>query len=549
MQANEIKDVFSLKSMGFILRHPWLIICPFVIVSSIVLAFNAHTTLRYRTSAILSFDVAGTGVIDSKMLQRRDLLLGRIMLGENIRAIIHDVWPELDESRDPIAFGNRINRLRSRKDGLRISKSGDLLTISFQDESPQLCYKVVSSAVNLIQTESKRASEKDLESGIAILKNQLEFYRNRMKEIDLNILAVQDEIREKAVDMSEQEKRLLSQILGKTQDLGKTDLAVQKGVQYETLISELNLELLTVKRRKEMLERRLQSGDIMSSQRTAPSVDFKKDRAIQEYDKSIANKQLELSSLLAQGYMPAHPSAIKIQNQIDRIKALKEARLIELRDNAPDPNELTYAEKQKAENALISEIEELDFQIELLGDKIQMLSRYQEETEESLKSPEITPGEVSDLALKLTELRKEKEISISYHANLRKQLEDAEIKGRFQQEEGVLKINIIEEPKIPLRPIPFQNLPKVLMGMMLAIGTGIGLAYTVDLSDNPVRSSSELRELLSLPVLASIDKISTIHEERSRNIRFAAIITGLILFALSSKAIVGFVINITGVSW
>jgi hypothetical protein len=549
MQANEIKDVFSLKSMGFVLRHPWLIICPFVIISSTVLAFNAHTTLRYQTSAILSFDVTGTGVIDSKMLQRKDLLLGRIMLGENIRAIIHDVWPGLDESRDPIDFSNRINRLRSRNDGLRISKSGDLLTISFQDESPQLCYKVVSSAVNLIQTESKRSSQKDLESGIAILKNQLEFYRNKMKEIDVNILAVQDEIRDKAANMDDQERRLLSQILGKTHDVGKTDLAVQKGVQYETLISELNLELLTVKRRKEMLERRLQSGDIMPAQRAAPSVNFKEDRAIQEYDKSIANKRLELSSLLAQGYMPAHPSAIKIQNQIDRITALKEARLIELRDNAPDPNESTYAEKQRAEDALISEIEELDFQIELLGDKIQMLSRYQEETEESLKGPEITPGEVSNLALKLTELRKEKEISISYHANLRKQLEDAEIKGRFQQEEGALKINIIEEPKMPLRPIPFQNLPKILMGMMLAIGTGIGLAYTVDLSNNPIRSSSELRELISLPVLASIDKLITIHEERTRNIRFAAIIIGLILFMVSSRAIVGFVINITGISW
>jgi uncharacterized protein involved in exopolysaccharide biosynthesis len=545
------KEILSLDSISFIFRRPWLVVIPFVVITSVTFAVLSHTTFDYRVSAVISFGVEGSSVLDDRMLERSGGLLESLFVGENVRALVKDIWPDLDEDADPTVFQNRVNMLRGRN-GVKISQRGRgsrLFNVSFTSPYPETGYKVVRATIDSIKRVNRQANRSELESGLAILKGQYEFYRNRIKELDLAIIAIQDEIQEKASGMGPQERRLLSRITGEKQVQGEIDLAMQKGMQYESILSELNLNLIAAQRRKTQLERRLESGDLRPVIEDPLEKLIKEDSTIRQANSAIAKKKLDLSAMLAQGYMPAHPSAVKIQNEIDRLEVFKQARIEQLSTAAATPEELSQAARERAEKDLLAEIEELEFQVDVLEEKIRAMEIQQQSLEEQITPEGKTPEDIADLPLRLSELRQERAISIGYHTDIKKRIEEAQIRSRLQLSEDHLNIRVIEEPKMPLKPIPFQKIPKLLMGLMLAIGTGGALAYVVDMLDNPVRSASELRQTLGIPVVASIDRIFSRQEIRARNARYLGMAVALVMFTLSSGVIVGTVKNILNLSW
>ena len=74
--------------------------------------------------------------------------------------------------------------------------------------------------------------------------------------------------------------------------------------------------------------------------------------------------------------------------------------------------------------------------------------------------------------------------------------------------------------------------------MLIAIGVGAGLSYGANMLDTSVKSTAELRELLQLPVLASVDPISTPREAASIHARRKTIITGLVVFVVLSQIVI-----------
>ncbi|HXV76853.1 MAG TPA: polysaccharide biosynthesis tyrosine autokinase [Candidatus Polarisedimenticolaceae bacterium] len=67
-------------------------------------------------------------------------------------------------------------------------------------------------------------------------------------------------------------------------------------------------------------------------------------------------------------------------------------------------------------------------------------------------------------------------------------------------------IRIIERAKVPVAPFRPNPLLNVILGLGFGIGLGVALAIMLDHLDNTINSVDELRELVSLPVLATIPR-------------------------------------------
>lgn len=202
---------FSLESIDFIFYHPWLFLIPILTIFSITFTVVNNTRLDYQARAVLSFENPGGTIIDSKFTQKRTDLIGRILLGDNIKNIIKEVWPELKESREPIKYNDRIESLRSPKDGLKLvydRTDPRLLSVSFINKDPKVCYKVVKATVDIIQKENKEVSSKDLEAGMAFLTKQVDFYKNKLKSVDEESASMVAELRRSMPELSDNEKEV-----------------------------------------------------------------------------------------------------------------------------------------------------------------------------------------------------------------------------------------------------------------------------------------------------------------------------------------------------
>ena len=104
----ETPEAFSIASIEFIFRHPWIFISSVVIIMSLVYAKVSLDPLAYESSAVLSFET-GEGAESDRLAERKLIsikrnLVSKVLLGENIRGIIKEVWPDINEEKNPVEY-------------------------------------------------------------------------------------------------------------------------------------------------------------------------------------------------------------------------------------------------------------------------------------------------------------------------------------------------------------------------------------------------------------------------------------------------------------
>lgn len=507
----------SLEFVNFIFRHPWLFIYPFVIIFSVVFTNVNNAVLNYKCEAVVLLEVPGEKLVKKVAIQGGGDLLQKLLIGESIRNIITEVWPDKKEDDDPAAYRSSLHFVRN-KIGLRYDGNKDLLYISVMHSRPQLCYKLVEATINALKEQNKRTGRKKLKNALVILRKQGVFYKDKVKKIDKETADLKSVLRQKAKNLTDEEKVLVEQILGEFKFKEGEHPALLQLVKYDELLTGLNLELLEFRRKKQALQRELEGGMLLAP---VEVVDFEKDSLVQQYSEDIAEKELAMAKLIAGGYTEEHPGVKNLKKEINIFKILKEKRLAEL-ESKP---QTTESSESKARMKIKAELEETTFQVSTLTDKINMIEILQKRAEDKLAPPAPqTMSALSEEATRFTELKKEKQVVQRNYSSIRSQIEDLELKLRFQEEEGGLIISVLESPILPTKPLPFQKLPKLLMGLIIGISAGTSLAFVVDALDDSANSTTELRELLQIPILASIDQICTIRETRmkqvQRNLRF-----------------------------
>ncbi|MCQ9206653.1 MAG: hypothetical protein NG740_02070 [Omnitrophica bacterium] len=532
-------ETFSIKSVEFIFRHPWIFLSSVVIIMSLVHAKVSLDPVEYESKAVLSFEIEEEGISDrwaeQKLTRIKKNLVSKILLGDSIRSIVKQVWPDLSEEKDPIEYNELLEMLRGSKDGIRIGEDkkdpANLMELSFRDSDPEICYIVLQATIDAIKTENKRAAEEKIETKLEFLRNQIKFYKGKLNTINKEMTEIKNELVERFPELTEREKDLVAGIDGRREGGLAKQSSVETYVMYDEMLTKLNLELLEAQQKKETLKRHLESGTMAPKIKSSKSPE--KDVFIEQYSKAAASKELEIADLMAGGYTKEHPEVRKIRNEMNRLKALTRERMSALRSEGPE-----FIDENIAKEKVASEIGEVNFQIEAIKSKINLTEESREVSREQLKSREGKESNIYERVERLKELKKENEINEGYYLDIRKQLEGAELRARLEKGKGGFKIDIIEDPSVPLSPVSFEKTKLLMLGFIISLMVGTGLAYFIDSIDNSIRSAKELRELCNVPVLASIDKICTAQEVIMTRVRKNTIIITLIVVVVASRILV-----------
>lgn len=528
-------NIISLETFEFIFRHPWLIVCSVVAIMNIAHAFVYAKPLSYQCNAVLSFELAGEATMDRKsadprkeLIDARRDLLSKVLLGENIHNIIEAIEPGISEKTTPAKYNSLVGKFRDPKSGIQIRQDDktniNIVEISFVNTDPDLCYRAVKATAEAVKAENIRASAGKVQSKIDFLNKQVDFYKNRITGIDRESENIRSFLIDNFALLTEREKDLIAGVTGESETVKQQKL--MSFAKYDETLAQLNLDLIELERKKENLNKQL-SGDVSAIRRRADEA--QSDIFLEEYSKAIAAKELEAASLISSGYKPEHPQIKKIQSEIEKLKELGRVRRKELSGSSESIGADTIKEK------ISSDIEDLDYQIESLKTKIKAIGEYRRGAVEQFRPKDIGRKDIADKAARLVELEREKEINEGYYLDIRKQLEEAELKGRVEKEEAGLKIVTVEEPRMPSSPMPLQRIKPLLAGLIVAVGAGLSLAYVVDSLNSSLRTGKELRRLIMIPVLATLDKITSAEEMAGLRLRRKVIIIGLIAFVIASR--------------
>ncbi|MCM8761161.1 MAG: hypothetical protein NC938_06510 [Candidatus Omnitrophica bacterium] len=529
----------SLESLEFLIRHPWCFIYPFTVLLFMTLAYVMSLPKVYECHAVVSFGSAAVETLPQRFTQRKENLISKVLLGDNIKKIIGIVWPGISEEANPLRYAMIRNGLRNPKGGIKFQfdrRDANIVDISFTGYNPDICYKVVQATIDVIRMENSRSVEEAIDASIVFLTRQINLYRDRLAAIDSEMLKVSAKLREMAMSLDVEQRELVNRITSEVVTQRQLDNRAAMGeVRSADVMADLEMKLVEARKKKELLAMRIERKDF--------EIAKSESRDLREgiFEKAVEQKKLLMLDMVARGYLPEHPAMKSIQKGIDDIENLRQKQMEDM--VAGKEGKLSESEKKVAEKLMRDELEETEFLINTLEEKIKVLKGYRANLEKGTTMEETLVGPVASEAAKLKSLRDEKEMITRYYNELRKQLEDADLKRRAEKTQAGFQIEVIEPPRVPLSPLPSQKAGRLLLGIIIAIGAGSALSYVVDSLDKSVRSAAELRDKFHLPVLASIDRIYSVKDIKlkraERNLivgsMAAIIIAGMIAVNLAVK--------------
>jgi len=135
-----------------------------------------------------------------------------------------------------------------------------------------------------------------------------------------------------------------------------------------------------------------------------------------------------------------------------------------------------------------------------------------------------------------------------YDDLMRKHMEAKVAQGLEKEQKGE-HFTLIDPPRFPEKPYKPNRLKILLIGLVLAIGSGIGLTTLKEMNDHSVRDSESLALATSLPVLVSIPEIVTEKDIQIKKKKLELIVIALILVTVVSVAAFHYLVMPLDVFW
>lgn len=519
------KPIISLETIEFLARHPWCFIYPFVIIACFTFSYIISLPNTYKCESIVSFGNVYVEDAPQRFAQRKGNLIAKIYFGNSIKQIIGIVWPDLSEETNPLGYAMLINTLRNPAGGISIQfdqRDPNLAHISFKSRSPDISYKVVQATINVIKLENARHLEGSVELSVTFLTRQLHFYKDKITTINAEMLRTSTRLKEMAEGLNVEQRELVHRITAEAiMEQQSNARAVSGEARNTDILAELEMKLVEAKRNKKMMELRQKEKDF------APMISESRDKKEDIFQRVIEEKKVAIFDLKSRGALPEHPEVKRLEKAVNDLEAFreKEASSIEARKFSKD-------EKKFAERKLKEDLAELNFTIETLEEQKAVLEKYRRAVEREPSSEEALVGPVAVEATKLKDLRDEKNIMVRSYGDLRNQLENTDLKSRYDKSQTGFRIDVIEPPMMPVTPLPSNKTNQLFFGLIMAIGAGSALSYFVDSLDKSIRSAAELRNKFQIPVIASIDRIYTTADIKSKRIQRSMIIISMGAFAV-----------------
>ena len=126
---------------------------------------------------------------------------------------------------------------------------------------------------------------------------------------------------------------------------------------------------------------------------------------------------------------------------------------------------------------------------------------------------------------------------------------DSRVAHGMEKDQKGERFTLIDPPRLPEKPFKPNRVAIVLIGLVLAIGAGVGFTALREFSDDSVRSADLLEAETKFPVLAGIPVIVTAEDiVRRRRRRLAWMGAGVLSVALAAT-LVHFLVMDLDVLW
>jgi polysaccharide chain length determinant protein (PEP-CTERM system associated) len=510
----EIEVKTAQDFLDILKRRRWSIIIPAgaVFIIAAIVAFCWPPTYRSTATILIEeqevpreyVNTAVTTFADQRLQSINQRIMGTTRLLEIITKFklyddLKSKWTTeeiIDRMRKDIKFNTVSADVIDPRSG-QPRPATIAFTVSYNGKNPVVVQQVASELTSLYLEENLKDREKQSQGTSKFLE---------------------DEMKSVQVQLADFDSRIKTYKQGHINSLPElTQLNLQSLETVEREIVSLNYQLRTLKERESNIQTELStmSTDAGNQDKTRLS----------ELRVRLGEMKTRLTD--------EHPDVIKTRGEIAELMKQLRATGRDTADNKPD---------NPAYITLSSQLSGIQSEIESAKRQIETLSRKREDYKRRIAaSPGVEEGYKNILDQR-------NNLQLKYD-DLSKKFMEAKVSNGMEKEQKGERFTLIDAARLPEKPVS-PNIPAILLiGLVLGLGSGVGVAALNEQGDQTARTPEMLARITSFPVLASIPEIVTWEDiaRQKKKRRRAAV--GLVLFLVISPILFHFLVMDLDIFW
>ena len=258
---------------------------------------------------------------------------------------------------------------------------------------------------------------------------------------------------------------------------------------------------------------------------------------LRERYRMLHDKETELA-LISKKFSDKHPDVIRLKKEVAQLRvdvqALSEKQTV-LKVEDEKPENPTYINLQSQIFSTQMEIDNVQKDIHLLEQKHEEYQRRVENTPQVEQQYRSLQRDYANAQAK-------------YQETMNRLLVARESKG-LEASRVAEKFTLIDPPVMPEKPDRPNRLAILLIGLVLAIGSGVGFGSMAEFMDQSVHQPDELAKISGYPVLAVIPYWETAQDIASRRQRRWALVGSIVGIIIAATAVVHYFYRPLDILW
>ena len=492
MSPKEEKQTTLNDYLRILVRKKWLVLFCFLclVVSATAFSFLVAPVYQGRTTIMVEKE----GKMEDQIFSLSSMMRSETKIKNQVeilksRTLAQAVVEEILDSPQKKAFRNMVKTkhaispskdqlIQSIQQNLNITpiRETDIIEVKMTAPDPQLAAFLANTVASEYYKQSLQFSRGEISEVRQFLQNQLGIIQDSLHQSEeelKNYMQSQD----------------VSALPDETKEL------VKQVAEFESQLNETKIELESNEKRMAYMKRQLdeRKGQLLDeiTQISTPVI------------QNLRNEMAELEAMRAeyasQGVDETHPKMQQILNRIKETKSkliAETTQLVSTNLTVKDP--LTYSQD------LLGNILSLEIEIQSLTAKADGLQRIVNRYSGKM-------NQLPDKSLRLARLERSTKVGENIFMMLKEKYEESRIKEAGQTG----NVRIIDKAIPPESPIKPKKKLNILLGALLGLVLGGGLALMLESLDTSVRSIEDV-EVLDLPVLGYVPKIKNPEKHRQR---------------------------------
>jgi polysaccharide chain length determinant protein (PEP-CTERM system associated) len=493
---------------GALRRRLWYVVLPFFVISLATIAYCIKAPKIFLSSALILIQPQEVPTdyvkptVTTGVQSRLSAITDEVMSRSTLKKIIvrHDLYPGIRKSasiQDAIEAMRQDITIGFKSSGGKRSKSLTSFEISFEGNRPVQVREVTAELAQLFIDYNYRLREKQAAGTTKFLDREMERMKKILRQKEQEVIQFKQKYAGFLPENMQSNYRILSQL---QQHLDSVNTALQKTEDRKVLLQTQLSKLET-----------LQADAVVSG-------------GGGEGEQTL-DQMLQKLQRLKLRYSERHPDVMQLKALIAKLETEQQASP---KEQEEDPsNRGTEAQRlvRVQKEGLLDQLGKVEKEIKSLREAKEKTTSQIEKYRERIESgPKIEQMFV--------DLRRDyNQASKNYQSLLQKKLQ-AQLAENLERAQKGEQFKILDQANLPQEPFK-PDIPKILgMGLMLALGCGLGLGFLREYLDPTFWTINDVETQLELPVLVSIPLITT-DKDRRWNV-FKRLGTACALLVMSS---------------